>query len=133
VRGERFDLIMCHPPYVPEVSSVAGTNYWSGGVSGLGIVKPVLAGAAAHLKPGGVLLMRVLLAKRRGVDPIAWIERFGHRCGLDLNVAIEGSDLMQLAPSNGDYDWDAKRSSWEAQGIYGFVMATLTCRLTRRA
>jgi SAM-dependent methyltransferase len=47
----RFDVIVAHPPYVPEVGSTL--VYRDGGDTGEQVTRRVVEGLPAHLKPGG--------------------------------------------------------------------------------
>lgn len=57
VAGERFDRIVSNPPFVitPRRDDVARYEYRDGGLAGDDLVASVLAGAPAHLAPGGSL------------------------------------------------------------------------------
>jgi release factor glutamine methyltransferase len=61
--GERFDLIVCNPPYVAsddrafEVLSFEPRLSLDGGEDGLDSLRAVLAGAREHLNDGGLLLL----------------------------------------------------------------------------
>jgi ribosomal protein L3 glutamine methyltransferase len=63
----RFDLIVCNPPYVPEGElDTLPPEYGheprlalGSGADGLDAPRRVLSGAAAHLTPGGVLVLEV--------------------------------------------------------------------------
>jgi release factor glutamine methyltransferase len=61
VAGERFDLIVSNPPYVPgatdELPTRGPSRAWEGGVSGRRFIDRLCAGAADHLAPGGVILL----------------------------------------------------------------------------
>jgi release factor glutamine methyltransferase len=61
VEGERFDCIVSNPPYVPGASDdLPGRGpqrAWEGGRDGRTLLDRVCAGAAEHLRPGGVLLL----------------------------------------------------------------------------
>ncbi len=67
VAGRTYDLIITNPPYVAEAEVAAfPTEYASepimahaGGKDGLDLVRGILAGAAAHLNPGGGLLCEI--------------------------------------------------------------------------
>jgi release factor glutamine methyltransferase len=61
--GERYDLIVCNPPYVAsDDGAFADLRFeprlaLDGGTDGLDALRAVLAGAREHLKEGGVLLL----------------------------------------------------------------------------
>ena len=61
--GERFDLIVCNPPYVAsDDRAFADLGYeprlaLDGGAGGLDALRAVLGGAREHMNPGGLLLL----------------------------------------------------------------------------
>jgi release factor glutamine methyltransferase len=66
--GERFELVTANPPYIPsaELASLAPDVRdfeprlaLDGGPDGLDVVRAVVAGAARHLEPNGVLAVEV--------------------------------------------------------------------------
>ena len=61
VAGQRFDLIVSNPPYVPGADSALPSRglsrAWEGGADGRALVDRVCAQIAEHLRPGGVLLL----------------------------------------------------------------------------
>jgi release factor glutamine methyltransferase len=61
VAGERFDLIVSNPPYVPsprpEVPRRGASRAWEAGHDGRLVLDALCDGAPAHLRPGGVLLL----------------------------------------------------------------------------
>lgn len=68
VAGERFDVIVSNPPYVGDEERAgldAEVRDWEpagalfAGVGGLDVLRPLVAGAAAHLSPGGLLAMEM--------------------------------------------------------------------------
>jgi len=67
VAHKRYDIIMSNPPYVPTaVVEALAAEYaheprlgLEAGADGLSIVRQLLAGAADHLNPGGLLVVEV--------------------------------------------------------------------------
>ena len=67
VAGERFDLVVCNPPYV-NAGSMAGLpqeylhepqGALGGGTDGMDLVRRIVAGARARLAPGGLLVLEI--------------------------------------------------------------------------
>jgi release factor glutamine methyltransferase len=59
VAGERFDLILANPPYVPGPPPPARgpARAWDAGADGRALLDRICAAAPAHLAPGGTLLL----------------------------------------------------------------------------
>jgi release factor glutamine methyltransferase len=59
VRGERFDLILANPPYVPGEAPPArgAARAWEAGDDGRALLDRICADAAEYLAPGGTLLL----------------------------------------------------------------------------
>jgi release factor glutamine methyltransferase len=61
VRGERFDLIVANPPYLPAEDDTLPAHgrarAWDAGRDGRAVLDPLCAAAAAHLQPGGAILI----------------------------------------------------------------------------
>lgn len=60
VRGRRFDLIVANPPYVPAVDEAppsGAARAWDAGPDGRELLDRLCREAAAHLAPGGELLL----------------------------------------------------------------------------
>lgn len=66
VEGERFDLIVSNPPYIPsgEIEALAAEvahheprEALDGGADGLDLIREIAAGAPARLAPGGRLIV----------------------------------------------------------------------------
>ncbi len=65
--GERYDLILCNPPYVTEAAVTAFPAEWkaeprlahAGGTDGMDLVRRVLGAAGEHLADDGLLVVEV--------------------------------------------------------------------------
>jgi len=75
VDGETFDLIVSNPPFV--ISPEHRLVYRDGGREGDDLCGELLADMAPHLAPGGVAVMLVEWARRRGEEwsstPLRWL------------------------------------------------------------
>lgn len=67
VGGQRYDLIVCNPPYVDRAAMAALPPEYraepaialAGGDDGMDFVRPLLARAAAHLEDSGALVLEI--------------------------------------------------------------------------
>lgn len=70
VAGRRFGLVVSNPPYLPAPEAAlprrGASRAWEGGHDGRAVLDRVVAGAPAHLAPGGALL--VVHSSLCGVD-----------------------------------------------------------------
>jgi release factor glutamine methyltransferase len=61
VAGQRFDLIVCNPPYVPSAAASlprrGASRAWEGGRDGRAFIDQICGRADEHLNVGGVLLL----------------------------------------------------------------------------
>lgn len=61
VAGERFDVIVSNPPYVPaptdELPRRGPSRAWVAGRDGRTVLDQICDGAPAHLRPGGAVLL----------------------------------------------------------------------------
>jgi release factor glutamine methyltransferase len=59
VEGERFDLILANPPYVPgpDLPHAGPARAWEGGFDGRAVLDRICAQARAHLAPDGAVLV----------------------------------------------------------------------------
>lgn len=81
VSGQRFDLILCNPPYA--ISPASTFMYRDGGG---GICERIVRAAPAHLAAGGILQMACNWAHRRGHDWEADLARWFEGTGCDAWV-----------------------------------------------
>lgn len=67
VGPRRFDLVICNPPYVnscsmrelPPEFRHEPRSALNGGTDGMDLIRRIVGSAAAHLQPGGVLLLEI--------------------------------------------------------------------------
>jgi release factor glutamine methyltransferase len=68
VRGEAFDVVVSNPPYIgeeerlaldPEVVDWEPRAALFAGVGGLDVIRPLVAQAPGHLRPGGLLALEI--------------------------------------------------------------------------
>jgi SAM-dependent methyltransferase len=85
VADERFDYIVSNPPFVitPRALSVPAYEYRDGGLVGDAIVAEVIAGAAAHLRPGGIAQLLGNWEYREHEDGLERIGGWIDAAGLD--------------------------------------------------
>ena len=65
VAGERFNVIIAHPPYVPALETEF--VFRDAGVDGEQVTRKVIAGLGAHLVVGGQFFCECMLTERTGV------------------------------------------------------------------
>ena len=74
--GEKFDLIVSNPPYIPvgdipglqpEIVNFEPHNALAGGDDGLDVIRRIVADATPHLTPRGVLLVEIGFGQSEGV------------------------------------------------------------------
>jgi release factor glutamine methyltransferase len=96
VAAERFDLIVSNPPYVPSprpgVPRFGACRAWEAGHDGRIVLDVLCDGAAAHLRPGGALL--VVHSSLIGID--ATVQRLQY-AGL-VNVGVQACERGLLGP-----------------------------------
>jgi release factor glutamine methyltransferase len=78
--GERFDIIVSNPPYIgeseraslaPEVRDWEPALALFGGASGLAVLEPLIRGAPARLRGGGLLAVEIGFTQAEAVRQIA--------------------------------------------------------------
>lgn len=95
VAGERFDVIVSNPPYVPAADDRLPTGgaarCWDAGTDGRAILDRICAGAPAHLAPGGVLLL-VFSTLCEGTPTVGRLQDAG------LDAAVIGRSVQPFGP-----------------------------------
>jgi release factor glutamine methyltransferase len=114
VAGERFDLILANPPYVPgpRPPSSGAARAWDAGGNGRALLDRICAAAPAHLAPGGILL----LVHSEVSDPGATLAAYA-AAGLAADVAAR--QRGPLGPL-----LRARRAALEAAGLLRAGQAT---------
>lgn len=102
VAGERYELVLANPPYVPSASEelprAGAARAWEGGGDGRALLDRLCAAAPAHLAPGGVLL----LVQSSVCGEQATLDRL-YAAGLDSErVAAERGPLGPLMRSRAE-------------------------------
>ncbi len=109
VGGERFDLVVCNPPYVsnelmrdmPDEYHEEPPIAFRGGVAGLDIIDRLLRGAADHLDEGGVLVVEAgsasaALEAAYANVPFTWLASEG---GDPVVFLLTREELIRYFPS----------------------------------
>ncbi len=104
--GERFDLVLCNPPYVNEASMAALPAEFrheprlalAGGDDGMDLVRRLLRQAREHLQPQGVLVVEIGHERRHfeaafGDLPVYWLPVSS---GADAVFLVEAAALESL-------------------------------------
>ena len=138
VAGERFDLVVCNPPYV--VSPESWLLFRDGGGTGDGICARIVAGLAPHLEEGGFATVLANWALREGEDwserPRRWVEGTGCDAWLlhsETQDALTYAAVWTRGPEARGYG-DALEhwlSHYEALGIRSLAMGLLVLRRRR--
>ena len=109
VEGERFDAIVSNPPYVargdeaalpPEVREWEPAEALFAGDDGLEAIRRLVAGAPAHLEPGGLLAMEIGADQAGHVA--ALVEADGRFDDPVVRPDLAGRDRMVLAVHRGN-------------------------------
>jgi release factor glutamine methyltransferase len=101
LHGERFDLILCNPPYVDSADpALAGDGLrfeprlaLDGGPGGLRALGAVIAGAGRHLVPGGWLVVEHGGAQRSAVTSMLKLAGF---TGITTLTDMAGAERASL-------------------------------------
>jgi len=106
--GERFDAIVSNPPYVaegqradlaPEIVDWEPGVALFGGADGLEVIREIARGAAARLRPGGLLALEVGLGQAETVASL--VEEYG-LVGARVRKDLAGRPRVVLASAPGD-------------------------------
>ncbi len=94
VRGQRFDTIAAHPPYVPAPEPEL--IFRDGGEDGEQITRALLMGVHEHLAPGGVLQCTCMLSSRGGADTPQRVRAMLGETNADYDVVVLTHGSMDL-------------------------------------
>jgi ribosomal protein L3 glutamine methyltransferase len=100
LEGERYDLILCNPPYVTDDSMERLPPEYrheprlalAGGADGMDLVRHIVGLASRHLAPGGMLVVEV-------GDGRAFVEQAFPDLNLTWLTTSAGDDMVFLVPA----------------------------------
>jgi SAM-dependent methyltransferase len=130
---ERHDLITVNLPWVPDPTTAAGTNYWSGGETGEAFLPRVFREVPQRLNDRGLLHVACLFVHRHR-DPLkervkqwldwphSWLDVLVTRSSIDA-----WSKLLRGSPSLNP-DELLLLESWTRQGVTGFSFGVVHAR-----
>ncbi len=91
VGGERFDLVVSLPPYVPSLHNSQLYRFADGGEDGASVVRRILEEVSNHLSEQGELFVLVQAMVDREGKPLFYESlEHGERAGLDVHMTIFG-------------------------------------------
>jgi methylase of polypeptide subunit release factors len=140
VAGEQFDYLVTNPPFVitPRAEGVPSYEYRDGGRVGDAIVADVIAGAARHLRSGGVAQLLGNWEYRQGEDGLDRIAGWLDDAGLDgwvvereaQDAALYAQTWIRDGGTRAGDESDRLESAWlddfEARGVtavgFGYVL-----------
>jgi release factor glutamine methyltransferase len=116
-----FDVIVSNPPWLPSTGNLPTRSIarsWAAGRDGRALIDRVCAGAPAHLRPGGVLL----LVQASFCDVPATIRLLTER-GLKAEVAATAVSPMQAAFD--ERAWEVQRHGLSARDDARFELVVV--------
>lgn len=105
---ERFDVVVSNPPYVseldrgalaPEIVDWEPAEALFGGSDGLSVIRSLVSGVAAHLRPGGLLALEVGLGQANAVAGL--VEASGGFGDVKIGKDLAGKERFVIATSSG--------------------------------
>jgi len=126
VSGERFDLVVAHPPYVP--ADTDRMIFRDAGADGERLLRGVVEGAPDHLTPGGLLYVRGTAVDRVGHPVEARLRAMLGEAHGDFDVFVVISDLRSpaeyLSGAGAGDDALRRARSLRDSGVAAFVHGT---------
>ena len=96
--GERFDLIVCNPPFIPVPPGHAFPGYGTGGEDGLALLRPILDGLRRHLSDGGrAVIYAEGIGDAAGPTIRDDLARVARRDGLDAELLVVAAATTEQA------------------------------------
>jgi release factor glutamine methyltransferase len=104
----RFDVIVSNPPYIragevadlaEEVRAFEPRNALAGGDDGLQVIRVIIAGSAARLRPGGALFLEI--GAGQGPEVRELLRREGDLEDVRIESDLAGRDRFAMARSRG--------------------------------
>ncbi|HXS93449.1 MAG TPA: methyltransferase [Candidatus Limnocylindrales bacterium] len=85
-RGQTFDRILAHPPYVPSLRTAQ--VFRDGGDDGEGLTRRIVEGLPAYLHPGGRLYLTAMLAEYPAESIETRLRRWLHHAAPDFDLVV---------------------------------------------
>jgi hypothetical protein len=101
--GEKFDLIICQPPFVARAPHTEEVVFLHAGSEGDEIAKRVLDGCGEHLLPNGRLVMLNDWPMHRGGEPSVVDRVRTSLSGLNAQVVVLLSDPIEISAHCASY------------------------------
>lgn len=99
VTGERFDLIVANPPFVP--APTYEVTYRDGGPSGADVLRRIIASLPDHLAPDGVAHIVTHVAEREGESYLERIRRWLVGANMNMHsLRVGEEDVVDYAVSH---------------------------------
>jgi methylase of polypeptide subunit release factors len=142
VAGERFGHIVSNPPFVitPRTAGVPSYEYRDGGLVGDALVASVVAGAAAHLEPGGIAQLLGNWEYRADADGLERAAGWTEGTGLDVwlverevqDPALYSETWIRDGGTRPGAEFDGLYKAWlddfDARGVTSVGFGYLTLR-----
>jgi release factor glutamine methyltransferase len=123
-QDERFDVVVSNPPYVaeseaddlePEVVEWEPTGALFAGPDGLAVLRALVDGARAHLRPGGLLALEIGAGQAGPV--VTAVEACGGWHDVRVRKDLAGRDRVLLARTPGSAPAGVGKPEFERQSL----------------
>lgn len=96
--GERFDLIVCNPPFIPVPAGHSFPGYGAGGEDGLAVLRPLFDKLRHYLADGGQAVVYAEgIGDAKGPTVRGLVEDVARRDGLDAELLVVAAATTEQA------------------------------------